>query len=443
MVRRYFVCLLLAASLLSGVACKKPQSTNPLAHVESKQPEKMLYDRAMKAMDHKKYETARLTLQTLIGAYPDSEYVARAKLAIGEAWYEEGTPTALAQAESEFRDFITFFPNLPDAAEAQLKIADIHFRQMGKPDRDFEHAMKAQNEYRLMLTQYPDSPLDAKARIRLLQVQEVLAEREFRIERFYYRREAPLAAIARGKSLVDTYPLYSKADEALYILGQSYEMQEQVIRNSNLAEAAKQQLCKEYQDGAAEAYTRIVTRYPVMPRVKQARERLTAMQRPVPEPTQAAIALNTKEQESRRRITTYERFVAAMGKRPDLAATTRVGEPSLRDPKQTYAPALAHEVTEAELAAIHGGTVQNVSAKSTGAAAETAAGSSSSASTVRPSDTPKEPPPQMNQLASADSSSSSSSASSEEPPNQNDDPQNSSSSRKEKKKRRFHIHLPF
>ena len=31
------------------------------------------------------------------------------------------------------------------------------------------------------------------------------------------------AAIARLKTLVDRYPLYSGADEALFLLGQSYE----------------------------------------------------------------------------------------------------------------------------------------------------------------------------------------------------------------------------
>ena len=35
----------------------------------------------------------------------------------------------------------------------------------------------------------------------------------------------PIRLEARLKSLVDTYPLYSNADEALYLLGQNYEGQ--------------------------------------------------------------------------------------------------------------------------------------------------------------------------------------------------------------------------
>ena len=190
MFRRVFIALLLAASLLTGVACKNKKAANPLAHINSKQPDKVLFDRAMEAMKERKYDVARITLQTLINTYPDSEYVARAKLTVGESWYQEGTTAALAQAETEFRDFITFFPNMAEAAEAQLKIADIHYRQMEKPDRDYTHARRAEDEYRQLLLQYPDSKLADTARQRLLEVQEVLAEREFRIAHFYFLRQS-------------------------------------------------------------------------------------------------------------------------------------------------------------------------------------------------------------------------------------------------------------
>ena len=39
---------------------------------------------------------------------------------MGDAWYNEGGSTGLAQAEIEYKDFITFFPDMPEAAEAQL-----------------------------------------------------------------------------------------------------------------------------------------------------------------------------------------------------------------------------------------------------------------------------------------------------------------------------------
>src|SRR6266545_4397186 len=289
MFHRIVIVLLLASGLLTGMAFAKKKTAkkaaNPLADVSSKQPDKVLYDRAMKAMKQHKYDTARVTLQTMINAYPESEFLARAKLAVGETWYQEGTTAGLAQAENEFRDFITFFPNMPEAAEAQLKIADIHYRQMGKPDRDFSHARHAQDEYRLLLQQYPDSKLAETARLRLLEVQEVLAEREYRIARFYFGRLSLLAAIARFKTLTDTYPLYSGADDAYFTLGQAYEQQAEFTRISKLEDSAKQRLIAGYEESAAQAYSRILTRYPAMPRAEEARSRLTAMKRAVPTPT--------------------------------------------------------------------------------------------------------------------------------------------------------------
>jgi outer membrane protein assembly factor BamD len=440
MFRRVTIALLLCASLLAGVACKKRQKTaNPLALVGSKQPDKILFDRATKAMTEHKYDTARLTLQTLINAYPDSEYVARAKLTVGEAWYEEGTTAALAQAETEFRDFITFFPNMPEAAVAQLKIADIHYRQMGKPDRDFTHALKAEEGYRQLLQQYPDSKLCAEARLRLLQVQEVLAERQFRIANFYFQRGSLLAAIARAKTLSDTYPLYSRADEALFILGQAYEQQAARTEAVKIPEAVKKRLIKDYLDRAAEAYSRIVTRYPAMPRYEDARSRLAALHYPVPKTTPEALALNQKEMASRGRSTAYDRFMTNMGKRPDLSAAIRIGQPTMSDPKETDAPELARQIDAIMKSATVAG---NGSGKVEAVDARASMGEPTQHPVVDPTDIPAAAPSQLNESA-ASSSSGDAASSSSSAPNTKDNLKNASSSRKAKKKFHFHVPIPF
>jgi len=342
MLRRFTIGLLLATCLVISVGCRNKNVKNPLASLDSKQPDKVLFDRAMEAMKKRKYDVSRLSLQTLINTYPDSEFVARAKLGIGDAWLAEGGSAALAQAENEYRDFITFFPNMPEAAEAQLKIADIHYRQIEKPDRDFTHARRAEDEYRQLLLQYPDSKLADKARTRLLQVQEILGDREYRIGRFYYLRQSWAAAIARLKTLTDTYPLYSQADDALFMLGQANERQVDAIRplktNKQFTEQKKAQLLKVYIDGANEAYSKIITRYPVMPRVADAKARLAAMDLAVPTPTQEAIELNKKEEASRGEQGRMGRIMGTFNKHPDYARATTVGEPPLVDPKETNAP---------------------------------------------------------------------------------------------------------
>jgi outer membrane protein assembly factor BamD len=346
MYRRLLVIVLAAALCVTLAGCHNKKVQNPIAEVNSKQPDKVLFDRSMDAMKHNKFEVARMTLQTLINTYPDSEFVARAKLAIGDSWYAEGGTAALAQAENEYNDFKTFFPNMPEAAEAQMKIAKIHYDQMEKADRDFTHAKRAESAYRELIQEFPDSPLVPRAKERLREVQEVLAQREFLIGRFYYMRQSYPAAIARLASAADTYPLFSGADETLFMLGQCYDGEIDLIRASRVAEVNKGRLIKELQDKAAVAYSRIITRYPVSERAADAKARLQEMHRPVPVPTPEAIAQNKAEEDSRGHTSFHQRLMETFHKHPDTAETARVGEPTMTDPKSTDAPQFMKHATD-------------------------------------------------------------------------------------------------
>jgi outer membrane protein assembly factor BamD len=251
----------------------------------------------------------------------------------------------MAQAESEYKDFETFFPNMPEAAEAQLKIANIHYREMEKADRDYTHAKRAEEEYRQLILQYPDSKLVPEAKQRLMAVQEVLAEREYMIGHFYFQHESWPAAIARLKSCADTYPLYSGADQALYELGAAYQREIDLLRLSKLPEAAKGTMIKQYTDGAAAAYDRIVTRYPEGERVDDAKRQLQALKRPVPVPTPEAIAQNKAEIASRGSSSTFDKLMLNFKKGPDVSEAAKVGEPTMVDPKQASAPDMVRSFT--------------------------------------------------------------------------------------------------
>ena len=335
--RRVAVFLLLGLVLVLGTACSNKKVSNPLANVDSKQPDKVLFDRALEAMKGNKFEVARLSLQTLINTYPDSEYIARAKLGIADSWYAEGGTAAYTQAEIEYKDFQTFFPNMAEAAEAQYKIANIHYQEMEKPDRDYTHALRAEDEYRQMILQYPDSKLLPQAKERLLEVQEVLGEREFRVGRFYYLRQSYPAAIARLRSVVEKYPLYSRADEGYYLLGQTYEAQIARIRNMPLnnaaGEAAKARGIEAFTKNAADAYAQIVKRYPMGLRAEDAKARLADLHQPVPQPTPEMIAQNKREVESRESTGMMGQFMENFRRKPNMDQASKVGDPALTDPQ--------------------------------------------------------------------------------------------------------------
>jgi outer membrane protein assembly factor BamD len=346
--QRKLVLGLAVAALALSLGCTNKKSTNPLANVGSKQPDKVLYDRAMDAMKHSRFDVARMTLQTLINTYPDSEYIAHAKLAVADSWYAEGGSTALQQAEIEYKDFKTFFPNMPEAAEAQLKVANIHYQEMEKPDRDFTHAVRAEEEYRALIQEYPDSKLVPQAKQRLREVQEVLAEREYEIGRFYYLRQVYPASIARLKTLVDRYPLYSGADEALFLLGRTYEAEIEMVRkNPRGDEVTKSKMIDELTKDAADAYGRIITRYPAMERAVDAKARLEALHQPVPRPTRKALQENEKEIASRQEASLMAKSLGTFQKGPDVSKAAHHGDPTMVDPEPMTATKVVRDLAMA------------------------------------------------------------------------------------------------
>jgi outer membrane protein assembly factor BamD len=210
---------------------------------------------------------------------------------------------------------------------------------MQKPDRDYNNAQRAEQEYRAMINQFPDSMLVPRAKQKLRDVQEVLGERETQIGLYYESREQYPAAIARLQTVVDTYPLYSKSDLALLGIGDAYAGEAHVFKiRPGIPGAIKERMSAVYQDRAAAAYTKVITRYPMAPHVEDARDRLVAMNRPVPEPTQDALAESDAEERSRQPLHFTNKTLGIIKRGPTVVEAVHVGEPSLDDPRRTLAP---------------------------------------------------------------------------------------------------------
>jgi outer membrane protein assembly factor BamD len=323
------------------------KKADAVATADAKLPDKMLYDKALAATKKGHFDVARLDLQTLLNTYPDSQYQMKAKLAIADSWYREGGSAALTQAEQEYKDFITFFPNAPEAAEAQMRVGDIYFRQMDKPDRDYSKALHAQEEYRLMLQQFPDSTLVPQAKQRLREVQEVMATREAEIGSYYASRENWPATIARYQTVADTYPQYSHMDDVLISLGDAYEAEARIVRaQKQLPEEAKGRLEKIYEDRAAEAYRKVALEHSASQHVEDARDRLAAMNLPIPTPTPEQAAASAALENSRGQYKLQDRAKLMILRRPDVVMAAHSGEPPLTDAKPTLAPAVSNQIVQ-------------------------------------------------------------------------------------------------
>jgi len=95
---------------------------------------------------------------------------------------------------------------------------------------------------------------------------------------------------------------------------------------------------KAYDDQAADAYARVVTHYSMAAHVEDARERLIALNRPVPEPTKEELADSEAEEQSRTGITFKDRALLLVKRGPVTVNAARIGEPTLTDPPQITAP---------------------------------------------------------------------------------------------------------
>jgi outer membrane protein assembly factor BamD len=314
---------LLGATTSNAQMFHKKKKVNKSTSLDNNaQPDKILYDKAMDDIKHGRQEVGRLNMQTLINTYPDSEYLAKAKLAIADSYYKEGGTSNLALAVSGYKDFEVFFPFLPEATYAQMQVAMAHYRQMDKPDRDRSHAIAAEEEFQTFLQKFPNDPLAPQAQQHLREVQEVLAEGEYRIGYYYYVKGDKRAAAARLLAVTNRYPLYSKSDQALWMMGDILEK-------------------SEHKEVAALYYGRIVKNYPLSGMVPGAKDKLKAFGAPVPQPDPNSVAWMTAEQNTPRPHTSLVKKPLALisnGPKGQLMVAARNGPPNLQPESEGVSP---------------------------------------------------------------------------------------------------------
>jgi outer membrane protein assembly factor BamD len=344
----------LVAVLFLSSGCRKKAYENPITK-DTQQPDKVLFDTAIDDIEHGRYERARLTLQTLMNTYDTSEYLAKAKLAVADSWYREGGARGMAQAEAEYKDFILFYQAMEEAAEAQEKICKMQYQQMDKADRDPTHALRAQDECRTLLTNFPNSKFVPEAQQMMRNVQEVLADAEYRVGYQYSHKGSYPAAASRLQALTDQFPLYSRVDDALWLQADAY-----------------QKMGDNFENQQADAYTKLVKQYPLSPHVDEAKSRLKAMNRPIPQVDEVAYAHMKYEQENRTKRSLIGKIWGPFAGHPDFTPAAKSGAPSM----EGLHPSIPASVPPTALGTQ--GTVLNPVASPTGGA-----GSDVTATTVK------------------------------------------------------------
>jgi outer membrane protein assembly factor BamD len=183
-----------------------------------------------------------------------------------------------------------------------------------------------------MLLKYPQSPLAPQAEQRLREVQEVLADGEYKIAHFYYTKQDYRASAARILEVVNRYPLYSQSDEALWMLGDIY---------TRVKIGSKNEDQRNYWSAlSGKVYAQIVEQYPLSPRAQEAKGRLKQMGLPVPASNPDAVIRMQKERDYEKQHHQSALLKAPKNMihtAPDVSLAAHVGSPNLNPPDDAVA----------------------------------------------------------------------------------------------------------
>ena len=173
------------------------------------------------AADAKGGETLSATdEQIFIGDSIEKNYDPNVIIKRAESFFEKED---YAEAIIEYQHFMDLHKVHQLAPYAQFRLGESHFMMMKTIDRDASPVTMALAAYNKLLTDYPGSQWESEAREKIRACHGFMAQNALFIGKFYYRREAYLAAAHRFEAIVKEYPdLDEIVQESLYYLAESY-----------------------------------------------------------------------------------------------------------------------------------------------------------------------------------------------------------------------------
>lgn len=173
-----------------------------------------------KLISDDEYEEARQVLGEIKGNDTTRKYAPIAQLKIAESYMKEENRE---MAVTEYRRFIEQYPDSQYAPYAQYQIAMIYFDQIKGPERGAGQAKSALEEFRKLKKMYPRNPYKEATDIKINKCLDVMANYEFLVGEFYFKKDAYKAALGRFLGILEQYPDYRAIDQVLYYIVLSYK----------------------------------------------------------------------------------------------------------------------------------------------------------------------------------------------------------------------------
>ncbi|MTI15230.1 outer membrane protein assembly factor BamD [Sansalvadorimonas verongulae] len=192
--------------------------------------EAQLYQKASEQLENSNYSGAVDSLRALESRYPFGPFAEQAQLDLIFAYYKSMEPEA-ARASAE--RFIRLHPQNPNVDYAYYmrglasNTADLGLVERYVPvdlsRRDPGQARQSFNQFSELLRRFPDSRYAPDARQRMIYLRNRLARYELHAADYYMKRKAYVAAINRGRYIVEHLQGTPSVEEALGIMVEGYQ----------------------------------------------------------------------------------------------------------------------------------------------------------------------------------------------------------------------------
>lgn len=235
MIKRYLLLIVISLSFtLSGCSTLGLDfNTEPLPEPEENWSVEQLYSAAKKAMDEGDYETSKKYYSDLEARFPFGEYAQQSLIDLAYVNYKSDEPeTALATIDR----FIRVYPQHRNIDYAIYLRGLINFTKdegiieryipRDETQRDPGAAKYALQDFTNLLNRFPKSSYSEDASQRIVYLRNRLAQYELNVAHFYMRRGSYIAALNRGKYVIENYQRTPAMPEALLIVAKAYKVLE-------------------------------------------------------------------------------------------------------------------------------------------------------------------------------------------------------------------------
>lgn len=211
--KRY--CLIIVLLFISLVSCGgKPA----VKQAEKFDPEKA-FVKGNEQLEKKNYEEARTTFLEVKNRDLTKTIAPLAQLKIADSYVQEEEPE---RAIAEYRKFLDSYPEHQYASYAQYQIAMVYFDQIESSERGYSGAARALEEFEKLKQMFPRNPYKDIIDMKIEKSRNIIAEYEFLVGKFYYKKGSYNAAVGRFEGLLKNYPDYKGEANVLFFTGMSF-----------------------------------------------------------------------------------------------------------------------------------------------------------------------------------------------------------------------------